>query len=86
MCDYDGDGGERVILDQSLFDAARRIERRLAGTPAPDSAWSVFFGRSGGALAWTDYQRIKRSYSKASITSRLRTSLKPTGFICDGDA
>jgi hypothetical protein len=78
MCDYDSDGGERVMIDQSLFEAARRIERRLAGEPASDAAWRIFLGRSGGAVVWTHYQRIKNSYAQAAATTRLTTAFKRT--------
>jgi hypothetical protein len=78
MCDYDSDGGERVMIDQSLFEAARRIERRLAGEPASDAAWRIFFGRSGGAVVWRHYQRIKSSYARAAATTRLTTAFKRT--------
>jgi hypothetical protein len=84
MCDYDSDGDGGLIIDQGLFDASRRIERRLVGNAAPDTAWSVFFGRSGGAIAWSDYQRIKQSYAKARITSRLTTGFRPSTFSCEG--
>jgi hypothetical protein len=78
MCDYDSDGGERVLIDQSLFEAARRIERRLAGEPASDAAWEIFFGRAGGAVVWTHYQRIKSSYAQAAATTPLATAFKRT--------
>jgi hypothetical protein len=78
MCDYDSEGGERVMIDQSLFEAARRIECRLAGAPASDAAWKIFFGRSGGAVVWTHYQRMKSSYAQAAATTRLATAFKRT--------
>jgi hypothetical protein len=78
MCDYDSDGGERTMIDQSLFEAARRIEGRLAGEPASDVAWEVFFGRCGGAVVWAHYQRIKSSYAQAAATTRLATAFKRT--------
>jgi hypothetical protein len=83
MCDYEAGDGERPRIDQGLYEAARRIELRLAGPPVSNTAWNVFFGRAGGALVWSDYQRIKACYAKAEIAARLSTTFKPSGFVCE---
>jgi hypothetical protein len=83
MCDYDWGTGDRLIIDQGLLDAARKIERRMTGDAAPDLAWLVFAGRTGGAVAWSDYQRIKQSFAKACVVSQLTTSFKRPDFLCE---
>jgi hypothetical protein len=80
MCDFEADG---MRIDQGLYEAARRIERRLAGPPAPEVAWDVFFGRAGGAVMWSDYQRIKSCYAKAELGARISTTARPSAFLCD---
>jgi hypothetical protein len=82
MCDFEADE-MGVRIDQGLYEAARRIERRLAGPTAPEAAWDVFFGRAGGALVWSDYRRIKSCYAKAELGARLSTPARSPAFLCD---
>jgi len=81
MCDFEADE-MGVRIDQGLYEAARRIERCLAGPTVPDRAWDVFFGRAGGAVVWSDYQRIKSCYAKAELGARLFTPARSTAFLC----
>lgn len=82
MCDLEADE-MGVRIDQGLYEAARRIERRLAGSAVPEAAWDVFFGRAGGAVVWSDYQRIKSCYAKAELGARLSTPTRSPAFLCD---
>jgi hypothetical protein len=81
MCDFEADDQGRRI-DQGLYEAARRIERRLGGAPASDAAWDVFFGRAGGAVMWSDYQRIRNCCAKAELGARLSTHARSSAFLC----
>jgi hypothetical protein len=60
------------MIDQSLFEAAREIERHMPGHPAADKAWDVFFGRAGGGILWNDCLRIKASYRRAAALNVLK--------------
>jgi hypothetical protein len=71
MCDYDSAEGTRLMINQDLYEAARRIEQRLAGERASDAAWDVFFGRAGGAVVWAQFCRIKTSYIQAAALAEL---------------
>jgi hypothetical protein len=82
MCDFEADDQGRMRIDQGLYEAVRRIERRLAGRPAADAAWDVFFGRTGGAVMWSDYQRIRSCYAKAELGARLSTPARSSAFLC----
>jgi hypothetical protein len=84
MCDHESDGTTDARIDQGLYEAARRIETSLAGKPAPDEAWQIFFGRSGGAVIWSDYQRIRGCYLKAERGARLSTmAVRSSALVCE---
>jgi hypothetical protein len=89
MCDYDCVDGERRMIDQGLYEPARRIERTLPGDHAADAAWDVFFGRSGGAVVWAHFCRIKTSYARAAAMAHISPAFRrkpPTRSIrCEVD-
>lgn len=86
MCDFDR--SERVGIDQALFEPARAMERRLFGQAAPRSAWDVFFGRAGGAIAFADLERMRASYARAALFSNaaagFRRSPQRLPLRCEG--
>jgi hypothetical protein len=80
MCE--NDSAERFPIDQGLYESARYIEHQLEGERASDMAWDVFFGRSGGAVIWSHFQRVKKSYVKASALAMLSPrGSRPTGKL-----
>lgn len=84
MCDCESDGMPDARIDQSLYEAARRIEKSLSGFAASDEAWKIVFGRSGGVVIWSDYQRIMGCYLKAQRGALLSTIvIRSSSFVCE---
>lgn len=70
MCDDcfdDGDAAPAVFPLHEIARAARMIERDIAGEPAPDEAWAVYFGDTSGVLEWRVLDRLARSVDAAKL-------------------
>ena len=56
----------------ALIACTRAIEAALPGERVTEAAFAVFFGERGGAIAWSEYQRLFycRDVAGASLPGR----------------
>jgi hypothetical protein len=54
-----------VPVERAVVLRAREIEASLPGERVPDSAWDIYFGFAGGAIAWPHFQRMRQSHDQA---------------------
>lgn len=67
VCDDDiDDGARRDIIDFEILKKARLRDLQLEGEPAPEEAWEIFAGKTGGGISWAHYQRIQACYSSTA--------------------
>lgn len=52
----------------ALIARTRAIEAALPGERVPADAFAVFFGERGGAIAWSQYQRLLRCQDAAAAS------------------
>lgn len=49
--------------DLALLEPARALAARLDGASIPAESWDIFFGRAGGAVAWSHLETMRKSYA-----------------------
>ena len=74
MCAACEAGEQQAGISPALAAHARRIESAMPGPKIPDHAWEILLGRSGGAVPWTETQRMLSCLDLAAqrIGGRLR--------------
>jgi hypothetical protein len=74
MCQACETGEKQAGISPALAAHARRIEQAMPGTKVPDQSWEILLGRQGGAVPWTETQRMLASLDQAAqnVGGRLR--------------
>ncbi|BCJ89602.1 hypothetical protein IZ6_03370 [Terrihabitans soli] len=71
ICD-DEEADERVLIEDTVLARARILDAARGGGSVADEAWAIFAGKTGGSVAWPDYQRMQTIYeSAANLEKRL---------------
>ncbi len=79
MCEAceSGEFAEQRGIGPALARRARLIEAGLPGEPVPEQDWRILLGQEGGAVVWTNTQRMMICLEEAtkSLCARLRCDL-----------
>jgi hypothetical protein len=91
-CDDEVDGeAPRELIDPEIVRKARFRELQLGGDPAPEEAWDIFAGKTGGSISWVHYQRVQACYSSTAelakgLAHMKRQRLYPRRISCSPEA
>jgi hypothetical protein len=58
MCEACEAQARQAGISPALAAAARRLEDAMAGAKVSEQAWEILLGRQGGAVPWTETQRM----------------------------